>query len=45
MLKNSSILAAHVPINLSTKLSIISINGPRETYFADAPRMFNIEEL
>ena len=35
-LKNSSTLAVSVPINLSIKLSFVSVNGPRETYFVDA---------
>ena len=35
MIKNSSTLAVPVPINLSTKLGFVSINGPRETYFMD----------
>ena len=39
MLKNSSILAASVPINLSIALDFVSINGPRETYFVDRPRI------
>ena len=36
MLKNSSTLAVSVTINLSIKLSFVSINGPRETNFVDA---------
>ena len=35
MFKNSSTLAVSVPINLSTKLGFVSINGPRVTYFVD----------
>ena len=37
MLKNSSMLAVSVPINHSVKLEFVFINGPRETYFVDAP--------
>ena len=40
MLKNSSTLAVSVPINLSIKLGFVSVNGPRETYFVDSPRIF-----
>ena len=36
MLKNSSILAVSVPINISIKLDFVSVNGPREAYFVDA---------
>ena len=36
MLKNSSKLAVSVPINLSIKLSFVSVNNLRETYFVDA---------
>ena len=35
-LKNSSTLAVSVPINLSIKLGVVYVNGPRETYFVDA---------
>ena len=37
-LKNSSTLAVSGPINFSTKLGFVSVNGPRETYFVDALR-------
>ena len=37
MLKNVSTLAVSVPINLSIKLGFVFVNGPRETYFVDAP--------
>ena len=37
MLKNSSLRAVSVPINLSTKLGFVSVNSPRETYFVDVP--------
>ena len=42
MLKYSSTLALSVTTNLSIKLELVSINGPRETYFVDAPRLFLI---
>ena len=35
-LKNISTLAVSVPINLSIKLSFVSVNGLGETYFVDA---------
>ena len=35
-LKNSSILAVSVPINISIKLDFVSVNSLRETYFVDA---------
>lgn len=38
MLKNSWTLAVSVAINISMKLCFVSVNGPRETYFEDAPR-------
>ena len=38
MLKNSSRSAVSVSINLSIKLSFVSVNGPREAYFVDAIR-------
>ena len=41
MLKNILTLAVSVPINLSIKLGFVSVNGPRETYFVDAPRIWN----
>ena len=37
MLKSSSTLAVSVTINISIKLSFISVNGPRETDFVDTP--------
>ena len=36
MLKNSSTLAASVPIKLSIKLVFVSVNVPMKTYFVDA---------
>ena len=33
MLKNSATLAVSVPINISIKLGLVSVNEPRETYF------------
>ena len=42
MLENSSTLAASVPRNLSVKLGFVSENGPRETYFVDAPRSTSV---
>ena len=33
MLKNSPTLAVSVTINMSIKLSFVSVNGPRKTYF------------
>ena len=39
MLKNSSTLAVCVPINLCIKWGFVSVNGPMETYFVDAPRI------
>jgi predicted TIM-barrel enzyme len=38
MLKNSWTLAVSVAVNISMKLCFVSVNGPRETYFADEPR-------
>ena len=38
MLKNSSILAASVPINLSIKFGFVSVNDHGETYFMDSLR-------
>ena len=38
MLKISSTHAVSVPINLSTKLGFVSVNGPRETYYVAALR-------
>ena len=42
MLKNSSALAVSVPINLSIKLSFVSVNGSGETYFVDEPRRLTL---
>ena len=39
VLKNSSTLAVSVPINISIKLGLVSVNGLRETYVVDALRM------
>ena len=36
MLKNISIHAVCVPVNLSVKLGLVSVNRPRETYFLGA---------
>ena len=41
MLKNSSTLAASVPINLPINLGIDFVNGRREIYFVDASLIFN----
>ena len=38
MLKNISTHAASIPINLSFKFGFVSVNGPRESSFVDAPR-------
>ena len=35
MLKNSSMLAVSLPINLTIKYGFVSVYGPRETYFVD----------
>ena len=40
MLKNSSTVAPSFPINLSIKFGFVYVNGPRETYFLDALRIF-----
>ena len=40
MLKNSSTLAVSVPIKLSFKLGLLSVNLPRESYFVDVPHIF-----
>ena len=34
--KNTSIFAVSVPINLSIKFGFLSVKGPRGTYFLDA---------
>jgi hypothetical protein len=39
MLKNSSTLAVSVAINISMKLCFVSVNGPREFYLLDEPRI------
>jgi hypothetical protein len=39
MLKNSLTLAVSVAINISMKLCFVSVNGPRETYVVDEPRI------
>ena len=39
MLKNSSKLAVSVPINLSTKLGFVSVNGPTGTHLVDVLRI------
>ena len=42
MLKNRSTLAISVPMYISNKFGFVSVNGPRETYFVDAPRIYGI---
>ena len=42
MLKNSSTLAASVPISFSIKLDFVFVNGPRDTYFVDVVRIYSI---
>ena len=42
MLKNSSTLTVPVPITISIKFGIVSVNGPRETYFLDPLRVCEI---
>ena len=42
MLKNSSTLAVSVTINLSIKLSFVSVNNLRETYFVDELRICSV---
>jgi hypothetical protein len=39
MLKNISTLAVSVAINISMKLCFVSVNGPREPYLLDGPRI------
>jgi hypothetical protein len=39
MLKNSWTLAVSVAINISMKLCFVSVNGPREPYLLDEPRI------
>jgi hypothetical protein len=39
MLKNSRTLAVSVAINISMKLCFVSVNGPREPYLLDEPRI------
>ena len=36
VLKSSSTLAVPIPINISIKLSFVSVNGAGETYFVEA---------
>ena len=43
MLKNISILAVSVPINLSIKYGFVSVNSPRETSFVDKLRRWGGE--
>ena len=43
MLKNSSTLAVSVPVNLSIKLSFISVNGPGKTYFVVALHTYSMD--
>jgi hypothetical protein len=38
MLKKSRTLAVSVAINISMQLCVVSVHGPRETYFVDEPR-------
>ena len=40
--ENSSTLAVSVPINLFNKLGFVSVNGPRETYFVHATRVYTM---
>jgi hypothetical protein len=39
MLKKKLTLAVSVAINISMQLCFVSVHGPRETYFADEPRI------
>ena len=45
MLKNSSIFAISVSINISIKLDFVSVNVPRETYFVNALRIINWNQM
>ena len=38
MFKNSATLAVYIPMNLSIKLSFVSVNEPTESYFVNVPR-------
>ena len=40
MLKNSSTLAASVPINLSIKLGFVFVNGPKANLFCGLARYY-----
>jgi hypothetical protein len=42
MLKNIWTLAVTVAINISMKLCFVSVNGPREPYLLDEPRIYYI---
>ena len=41
MLKDRTKLSVSVPIKVSIILRFVSVNGPRETYFVDALRVFS----
>ena len=45
ILINISVLVMSLPISLSIKLSFVSINGTRETYFVDELRSNGIRNL
>jgi hypothetical protein len=45
MLKNSSTLAVSVAINISMKLCFVSVNGPREPYLLDEPRILELNSF
>jgi hypothetical protein len=42
MLKNRWTLAVSVAINISMKFCFVSVNGPREPYLLDEPRIIRI---
>ena len=42
ILKNCPELSVSVPINLFIKLDFVSVNGHRETYFVNAPRIWSL---
>jgi hypothetical protein len=44
MLKNSGTLAVSVAINISMKLCFVSVNGPRELYLLDEPRIHVVRQ-
>ena len=44
-LKNSSMLAVSVAINLSIKVDFVSVNDPRETYFEDMLHIIPVHHL